>query len=75
MRKGTTLFENVTVILFIAILISILVPSAREVYNIFQRMLTNKKLYSDKADPTGSMKRESDGFFYFYQETGKKLQN
>ena len=76
MKKGTTLIENVTVILFIGILISILVPSAREVYNIFQRMLTNKKLYSDKADgPEGSMKRESDGFFYFYQETGKKFQN
>jgi len=75
MKKGTTLIENITVILVIAILISILVPSAREVYNIFQRMLTNKKLYSDKADSKGSMKRESDGFFYFYQETGKKLQD
>jgi len=74
MKKGTTLIENITVILFIAILISILVPSARGVYNIFQRMLTNEKLYSDKADPKGHMKRESDGLFYFYR-TGNKLQN
>ena len=64
MKKGITLIENITVILLIAILVSILVPSAARVYNIFQRMLTNEKLYSDKSDPEGRMKRESDGFFY-----------
>ena len=64
MKKGTTLIENITVILFITILVSILVPSIASVYNIFQRMLTNEKLYSDKEDPEGRMKRETDGLFY-----------
>ena len=72
MKKGITLIENVTVILLIVILVSILVPSVARVFNIFQSMLTNEKLYSDKADPEGRMKRESDGFFYFYQN---KLNN
>lgn len=72
MKKGITLIENVTVILLIVILVSILVPSVARVFNIFQSMLTNEKLYSDKADSEGRMKRESDGFFYFYQN---KLNN
>tara|TARA_Y100001937_G_C7094308_1_gene319360 strand:- start:493 stop:708 length:216 start_codon:yes stop_codon:yes gene_type:complete len=65
MKKGTTLIENITVILLITILVSILVPSAARVYNIFQRMLTNKKLYSGKEDPENYIKRKSDGIFYF----------
>ena len=75
MRKGTTLIESITVILCIAILISVLVPAAGRVYYIFQRMMTNEKLYTGKEDPNNYIKRESDGFFYFYQETGKKLKN
>ena len=72
MRKGTTLIENITVILCIAVLISILVPAAGKVYYIFQRMMIDGKLYTDKEDPNNYIKRESDGLFYHLNHHNKK---
>jgi len=73
MKKGTTLIENITVILLITILVSILVPVAGKVYYIFQRMMVDHKLYTGKEDPDNYIKRESDGLFYHMNKN--KLSN
>tara|TARA_R100001509_G_C4722167_1_gene166897 strand:- start:195 stop:437 length:243 start_codon:yes stop_codon:yes gene_type:complete len=72
MRKGATLIENITVILCIAILVSVLVPVAGKVYYIFQRMMIDDKLYIGKEDPNNYIKRESDGLFYHLNHHNKK---
>ena len=65
MKKGVTLFETVTVILIIAIISAILIPSAYGVYRIFVRMTTKEKsYYYYNTDPDLEYRRKSDGVLW-----------
>ena len=64
-RWGATLFETITVILMIAILSAILIPSAYGVYRIFVRMTTKEKsYYYYNTDPNLKYRRKSDGVLW-----------
>jgi len=62
MKKGVTLFETLTVILIIAIISAILIPSAYGVYRIFVRMTTKEKSYYYYN--TDRYRRKSDGVLW-----------
>tara|TARA_R100001015_G_C4563505_1_gene122903 strand:+ start:192 stop:407 length:216 start_codon:yes stop_codon:yes gene_type:complete len=62
MKKGFTLFETLTVILIIAIISAILIPSAYGVYRIFVRMTTKEKSYYYYN--TDRYRRKSDGVLW-----------
>ena len=65
MKKGVTLFETLTVILIIAIISAILIPSAYGVYRIFVRMTTKEKsYYYYNTDPNLEIRRKSDGILW-----------
>ena len=65
MKKGVTLFETLTVILIIAIISAILIPSAYSVYRIFVRMTTKEKpYYYYNTDPNLEIRRKSDGVLW-----------
>ena len=65
MKKGVTLFETLTVILIIAIISAILIPSAYGVYRIFVRMTTKEKsYYYYNTDPDLEYRRKSDGVLW-----------
>ncbi len=59
-NKGVTLLETITVILIIAILSVILIPTAYGVYRIFLRMTTKDKSYFYNTDPNSQYKKQSD---------------
>ena len=61
-KKGVTLFETLTVILIVAILSAILIPSACGVYRIFVRMTTKEKSYYYYN--TDQYRRKSDGVLW-----------
>tara|TARA_B100000519_G_scaffold67399_1_gene57200 strand:+ start:228 stop:449 length:222 start_codon:yes stop_codon:yes gene_type:complete len=61
-KKGVTLFETLTVILIVAILSAILIPSAYGVYRIFVRMTTKEKSYYYYN--TDQYRRKSDGVLW-----------
>ena len=61
-KKGVTLFETLTVILIVAILSAILIPSAYGVYRIFVRMTTKEKSYY--YNNTNQYRRKSDGVLW-----------
>ena len=61
-KKGITLFETLTVILIVAILSAILIPSAYGVYRIFVRMTTKEKSYYYYN--TDQYRRKSDGVLW-----------
>ena len=62
MKKGVTLFETLTVILIIAIISAILIPSVYGVYRIFVRMTTKEKSYYYYN--TDRYRRKSDGVLW-----------
>ena len=65
MKKGVTLFETLTVILIIAIISAILIPSAYGVYRIFVRMTTKEKsYYYYNTDPDLEYRRKSHGVLW-----------
>ena len=61
-KKAATLLETLTVILIIAIISAILIPSAVGVYRIFVRMTTKEKSYYYYN--TDQYRRESDGVLW-----------